>query len=92
MAKTIGSVLNTFYGPLSGLVIKGGDGFKQGLMNAGAALGGPTTYAAYVAGSAITAATAPGARSETTLASLRTERPARVSAYGAMKRAGALIL
>jgi len=53
MAKSLGAVLNTLYGPISGFAINGKQGFMQGLGNATAAASGPVTFGAYVAGAAL---------------------------------------
>jgi hypothetical protein len=81
MAKSLGNVLNTLYGPVSGFVINGKEGFSQGITNAVTAYRSPYAYAAYVAGAAIDGL-AKSARSEQTETSIKIPIPPKMSGYG----------
>jgi hypothetical protein len=81
MSKSLGAVLNTLYGPVSGFVINGKEGFSQGVTNAVMAYRGPYAYGAYVAGAAI-GGLAKSARSEQTETSIKTPIPPKMSGYG----------
>jgi len=81
MAKSLGAVLNTLYGPVSGFAINGKEGFSQGILNSVMAARGPYAYGAYVAGAAI-GGLAKSARSEQTETSIKTAIPPKMSGYG----------
>ncbi len=81
MSKSLGAVLNTLYGPVSGFVINGKEGFSQGINNAVMAARGPYAYGAYVAGAAI-GGLAKSAKPEQTEMSIKSPIPVKTSGYG----------
>ena len=81
MAKSLGAVLNTLYGPVSGFAINGKQGFMQGLGNATAAASGPVTFGAYVAGAAL-GGLKKSPRSEQAENAIKMAIPPKTSGYG----------
>ena len=81
MSKTLGAVLGTLYGPVSGYAINGSKGFVQGLGNATAALSGPATFGAYVAGAAL-GSLKKSPRSEQAENAIKMAIPPKTSGYG----------
>jgi len=85
MAKSLGAVLNTLYGPVSGFVINGKEGFAQGIANAAVAARGPYAYGAYVAGAAL-GGLAKSAKPEQTEMSIKSPIPVKMSGYGTSRQ------
>jgi hypothetical protein len=81
VSKTLGAVLGTLYGPVSGYAINGGKGFLQGLGNATAAISGPVAFGAYVAGAAL-GGIARSRRAEQTETAIKSPVPVKMSGYG----------
>ncbi len=80
MGRTLGNIIGSLYGPLTGLIVDGGDGFVRGLTNlATAYFGGPVA----VGLSVLNAAFKPSLpRPDTAVTAIKASRPPRVSAYG----------
>ena len=81
MGKTLGAVLGTLYGPVSGYAVNGSKGFVQGIANATAALSGPVAYGAYVGG-AVLGSLAKSPRSEQADNAIKMPIPPKTSGYG----------
>lgn len=89
MAKALGAVLQTIYGPVSGFVIEGGKGIGRGIANTVAALSGPVTFATYAFGNAISGlASKSASRPETAESSIKSPLPVRVDAFGICRLSG----
>ncbi|WP_267394987.1 MULTISPECIES: hypothetical protein [unclassified Sphingomonas] len=84
MSKTLGSILGTFYGPITGFAVDGSKGALKGVANAAAALSGPATFAVYV-GAAIIGSLQKSERPQQAETSTKPPSSSRALCMGAME-------